>query len=82
VFLGETTAAGSSQALSRGQEAFGHLDVTSWWIVAEATRSISAPEEARAWFDPAKDKPFRDHAFYPVETFMRNLGRGRRQQAR
>jgi ring-1,2-phenylacetyl-CoA epoxidase subunit PaaB len=81
-YLATVEAADSSEALSAGLASFNRQDVTSWWVAAERDRQTSSPDEAGAWFDPALDKPFRDQAFYPVETFMRNLGRGRRQKAR
>ena len=76
-YLASVLAVSPAQALQHGLAAFEPQGVTSWWLVPERFRRTNQPEEAGPWFDPALDKPFRDQAFYPVETFMRNLRRAR-----
>ncbi|HET7009649.1 MAG TPA: hypothetical protein VFI11_02640 [Anaerolineales bacterium] len=75
--LGRVEAASAGQAIRKAFDTFGSLSVTSWWVVPESACLESAEDEADAWFKPAQDKPFRDQAFYPVETFMRSLRRAR-----
>ncbi len=76
-YLRAVRAADPAEALQQAQATLGGEDVTSWWVVPERSRRSNRPEESGPWFEPALDKPFRDQAFYPVETFMRELRRSR-----
>jgi ring-1,2-phenylacetyl-CoA epoxidase subunit PaaB len=76
-YLGAVRAADPAEALQQSETTFGGEDVTSWWVVPELARRSNRPDESGAWFQTALDKPFRDQAFYPVETFMRELKRSR-----
>jgi len=75
-FLGAVEAAGPDEAVGRGRALYGQ-DVVLWWVAPERCRLASAAEDAGLMFEPAKGKPFRDQAFYPVETLMRQLRRAR-----
>jgi ring-1,2-phenylacetyl-CoA epoxidase subunit PaaB len=75
-FLGAVEAAGPDEAVGRGRALY-RQDVVLWWVAPERCRVASAAEDAGPMFEPAKGKPFRDQAFYPVETLMRQLRRAR-----
>ncbi len=75
-FLGLVEAAGAAEAFEEGRKAYAR-DVVAWWVVPERFRLASRAEDAGPMFEPSKAKPFRDQAFYPVETMMRQLRRAR-----
>jgi len=75
-FLGIVQAASPAEALDAGRKTLGG-GIVDWWVAPERDRLATRPEDAAAMFDPAKGKPFRDQAFYPVDTMMRKLRRER-----
>lgn len=46
-----------------------------WWVVPAAAVTPSAPQDARALFTPAENKPFRHSSYYRVVSRMRRLRR-------
>ena len=75
-FLGVAQASSAVGAFEEGRRTYGR-GVVAWWVVPERWRLASTAEDAGPMFEPSKAKPFRDQAFYPVETMMRQLRRGR-----
>jgi ring-1,2-phenylacetyl-CoA epoxidase subunit PaaB len=75
-FLGVVQAASAAEALDAGRKTLGG-GIVDWWVAPERYRLATQPEDAAPMFDPSKDKPFRDQAYYPVETMMRKLRRER-----
>ncbi len=45
------------------------------WVIPEAAIIRSEPDQAEPFFSPARDKPFRDQAYYQVQTALRHLRR-------
>ena len=81
-FLGAVDAARPDEAVGKGRTLYGR-GVVLWWVAPERCRLANAADDAGPMFEPAKGKPFRDQAFYPVETLMRQLRRMRnREQGR
>ena len=78
-FLGAVEAALPDEAIGQARTLYGQ-GVVLWWVAPERSRLASAADDAGPMFDPAKGKPFRDQAFYPVETLMRQLRRVRKRE--
>ena len=75
-FLGVVQAGSAVEAFEEGRRAHGR-NVVAWWVVPQRWRLASTADDAGPMFEPSKAKPFRDQAFYPVETMMRQLRRAR-----
>lgn len=49
----------------------------AWWVVPTAAITASAPTDAASWFDPAKDKTYKQQALYgaaPSRAAKRGAG--------
>ncbi len=75
--VGEVEAASPAEALRRARQTFAGEDIGAWWVVPAREVVASDPQEAESWFAPARDKAYRDQAFYHTETMMREIKAGR-----
>lgn len=65
-FVGELRATSPTAALGKALERFTDVPVLAWWIVPERSviRSESDMKTLESWFDPAKDKTYRQQSHY------------------
>jgi ring-1,2-phenylacetyl-CoA epoxidase subunit PaaB len=65
-FVGELPATGAMAALGHALERFTDAPALAWWIVPErdVIRSQSDSETRESWFDPARDKTYRQQSHY------------------
>lgn len=73
---GAVSAASGPSALEEAVRSFGTEGALVWWVVPERLIVRTKVAEAGSFFGPAKDKPYRDQAFYHTTTLMREI-RGR-----
>ena len=73
--VGEVRAAGPEAALAAAQEAAGNRPPLALWVIPAERVERSLPEEAASMFDPSRHKPFRDQAFYHIQTALQRLRR-------
>ena len=73
---GAVSAASGAAALAESLSRFGNADALVWWAVPERMIHRSEADQVGSLFGPAKDKPYRDQAFYHTTTLMRRI-RGR-----
>jgi ring-1,2-phenylacetyl-CoA epoxidase subunit PaaB len=73
---GDVSATSGPAALAEAVRRFGKADALVWWVVPERLIVRTKAAEAGSLFGPAKDKPYRDQAFYHTTTLMREI-RGR-----
>jgi len=63
--VGTFRAATPAQALARAREAVaGDGEALAWWVVPATALTASAPEDAPSWFEPAKDKTYKQQSQY------------------
>ncbi|MCG8350995.1 MAG: hypothetical protein MI924_24765 [Chloroflexales bacterium] len=62
--VGEVIARTSHEALDKARVAFPAGDVFVWWVCPAAAITRSEPEWEDSWFAPAKEKTYRQQAFY------------------
>ena len=77
--VGAVAAASGPAALGEAVRRFGTADALVWWVVSESLIERTEAAEVGSLFGPAKDKPYRDQAFYHTTTLMRQI-RGRPKQ--
>jgi len=77
--VGAVLAASGPAALGEAVRRYGTAGALVWWVVPERLISRTEAAEAGSLFGPAKDKPYRDQAFYHTTTLMRQI-RGRPKQ--
>ena len=74
--VGEVNAAGPETALAAAQAAAGATrPLLALWVIPAERVERTLPEEAPSMFDPSRHKPFRDQAFYHIQTALRRLRR-------
>lgn len=71
--VGRVVAPSARAALQQAAHGGGRLFVL--WVVPAGQITRSEPEQASSLFAPAHDKPFRDQAYYHVQTALRRLRR-------
>jgi ring-1,2-phenylacetyl-CoA epoxidase subunit PaaB len=71
--------AGSPEAALRKASQTFDDDVWVWWVVPSAAIVASPDDEGPAWFEAARDKPFRHQTFYRTERLIREIKAGKRQ---
>lgn len=62
--VGDVTALGERAAMLRAVERFGEPDAVAWWVVPASAVSASPDDEAAAWFDPGRDKDYKQQSAY------------------
>jgi ring-1,2-phenylacetyl-CoA epoxidase subunit PaaB len=72
--VGEVHATGPEGALAAAKAAASRPPLALWVIPATRVER-TLPEEAASMFDPSRHKPFRDQAFYHIQTALRRLRR-------
>ncbi|HLF37804.1 MAG TPA: hypothetical protein VI520_07710 [Anaerolineales bacterium] len=77
--VGAVSAGSGPAALGEAVRSFGTEDALVWWVVPESLIERTDAAEVGSLFGPAKDKPYRDQAFYHTTTLMRQI-RGRPKQ--
>jgi len=73
--LGEVRASSTDQALGMAAQLCAPNRPHVLWVVPAGQVRRSEPDQALPLFAPARDKPFRDQAFYHVQTALRRLRR-------
>ncbi|MGH2621175.1 MAG: phenylacetic acid degradation protein [Anaerolineales bacterium] len=76
---GAVSAGSGPAALGEAVRSFGMVDALVWWVVTESLIERTEAAEVGSLFGPAKDKPYREQAFYHTTTLMRQI-RGRPKQ--
>jgi len=71
--LGQVQASSSVQALEQAAQACGDQPPLVLWVVPTAQLTPSEADQAELLFAPALDKPYRDQAFYHIQTALRRL---------
>jgi len=71
--LGQVRATSKVQALQEAARACGPQTPFVLWVVPAAQLTRSEPDQAEPLFAPALDKPYRDQAFYHIQTALRRL---------
>jgi ring-1,2-phenylacetyl-CoA epoxidase subunit PaaB len=71
--LGQVRAASKAQALQEAARACEPQTPFVLWVVPAAQLTRSEPDQAEPLFAPALDKPYRDQAFYHIQTALRRL---------
>jgi ring-1,2-phenylacetyl-CoA epoxidase subunit PaaB len=78
--VGEVEARTPREALVRALNTFDHEDVYVWWVFPAAAVTANDEEDVESWFDPARDKTYRQQSAYGfVGTRRRRRGRRRQQ---
>ncbi len=76
VHVGEVSAPGPEAALAAAQATAGaSRPPLALWVIPADRVERTLPEEAPSMFDPSRHKPFRDQAFYHIQTALRRLRR-------
>lgn len=77
VHLGSVQSRGASEAMAAAARRFGQKRPLALWVIDDARVTRSRVEDAEPLFEPARRKPFRDQAFYHIQTVMRRLKAGK-----
>ena len=62
--VGEVRAASPQAALALALARFDGDGVTVWWVVAAAAITRSDPADVDSWFEPIREKTYRQQSFY------------------
>lgn len=71
--VGQVQASSKRQAVEEAVHACGPQTPFVLWVVPAALVTRSEPGEAAPLFAPALDRPYRDQAFYHIQTALRRL---------
>lgn len=71
--VGMVLAESPASAVGQGVEDFSNEGVLVWMVCPESKVHKSEGEDVSSHFAPAKDKKYRDQAFYRTATLMRRL---------
>jgi len=78
--VGAVSASSGPSALGEAVRSFGTAGALVWWVVPDSLIERTEAAEVGSLFGPAKDKPYRDQAFYHTTTLMRQIrGRPKRE---
>jgi ring-1,2-phenylacetyl-CoA epoxidase subunit PaaB len=79
---GAVEASDPAQALSLARSGLDDPDRPGivWWVFPERAVLRSEPGSAESMFGPARDKPYRQPAYYKTESLMRAIKDKRRQE--
>jgi ring-1,2-phenylacetyl-CoA epoxidase subunit PaaB len=69
--LGHVQAASPLDALRQAQSLFAGTPGFVWWVVPTSAITTSDAGDAPSWFEPAREKSYRQPGDYPVLTQMR-----------
>jgi len=78
---GRVEAASPEQAVRKAVDIFGGEDALVWWVAPEALIARTEAGEVGSLFAPAKDKHYRDQAFYHTTTLMRRIREGAKENS-
>lgn len=76
--LGLVEAAGAEEAMKQAIETYGRREVWVWWVFPTRHTLSSAPEDVASLFGFSETHEFKNQAYYPVITMMRQI-RARRK---
>jgi ring-1,2-phenylacetyl-CoA epoxidase subunit PaaB len=62
--VGEVQAPGPRAAVAAAMRAFPEPPALTWWVVPADVVVASPEDEAAAWFDPARDKTYKQQSAY------------------
>lgn len=62
--VGEVRASGPLAALEQALQRFPAGSALVWWLVPEEAISATAPEDTDSWFEPARDKTYKQQSAY------------------
>jgi len=72
--VGSLHAADADQALEHARDLYTRrMEGSSIWVVASAEIISLDPDDADAFFEPAKDKVYRHPTFYEIPEEVKNL---------
>lgn len=62
--VGDVTASGPLAALQAAREKFAVDPALVWWLVPASQITASAADEVASWFEPARDKTYKQQSAY------------------
>ena len=62
--IGEVEAHTPKEALRRALDTFTDEPALTWWVLPERSVTRSRDEDAQSWFEPAKDKTYKQQSEY------------------
>jgi ring-1,2-phenylacetyl-CoA epoxidase subunit PaaB len=65
-YVGEVLAHSPEDALKQAQEQFTDAEALAWWVVPadKITKSDPSHETVESWFEPARDKTYKQQQYY------------------
>lgn len=78
--VGQVVAKSPQTALRKASETYAS-DVWVWMVVPKTSIVASPEDEGPAWFEAARDKPFRHQSFYHTERLIREIKAGQHDLA-
>jgi ring-1,2-phenylacetyl-CoA epoxidase subunit PaaB len=69
--LGQLEALSPLDAMRRARLSFGETPGFVWWVIPARAITRSAAGDSPSWFEPAREKGYRQPGEYPVLTQMR-----------
>jgi ring-1,2-phenylacetyl-CoA epoxidase subunit PaaB len=73
--LGRVQGRGRAEAMRAAEETFADRKPIVLWLVPDRAVERSRESDSSSLFEPARDKPFRDQAYYHIQTALRRLRR-------
>ncbi len=72
--VGSLHAADAKMALEHARDVYTRrMEGVSLWVVRSADITASDPDDADAFFEPAKDKIYRHPTFYEIPDEVKNI---------
>jgi ring-1,2-phenylacetyl-CoA epoxidase subunit PaaB len=73
--IGQVVASSTNEAVELGVRFCAPDAPRVLWVVPAGKVARSEPDQASSFFGPARDKPYRDQAYYRVQSALRRLRR-------
>ena len=70
---GEVEAATPTEALAEALDMWGEDEPLAYWVVPMRVIHVSSQEDQDSWFEPARDKHYRQSSFYQTERLIREI---------
>ncbi|MDX1600516.1 MAG: hypothetical protein R3191_03265 [Anaerolineales bacterium] len=72
-YAGEVEAATPTEALAEALDAWGESGPLAYWVVPKRVIHVSSQDDQDSWFEPAREKHYRQSSFYHTERLIREI---------
>lgn len=80
-YLGQVSARDPAGAFHNAFQQFSQVGGLVWWVVPDEAVTRMEEGDGESFFEPARDKTYRDQSDYRTQTMLREIREQRRREA-